>query len=236
MTSRLTGGVRADPSRPFGRPARLTDRTLREQGPVPIPTGHPCLTGATWQSGRRRVGLHGLSPAGTPLFEEVLSSHEGMLRRLARAFHVPGRAYPDFDDLYQEASIALWRAHLTCRNWRLFRAYARRVVYHALVDVIRHEVAAKATNALPSGLAPSPGTAVFADPCARLLVKEGLQSLPPGQARDFWAVEVVGWSPGDWAKRRGVLRPSITKSLWKARRALRNGVTTKHPLQHGDES
>lgn len=161
-----------------------------------------------------------MPPADRPPFETVLNQHQGMVRHLAEVFHVPNRAYPDVDDLYQEGCIALWRAYESCRDWKRFPTYARKVVYHALVDAWRREFRPHGTH-MHAAASPSALAAPWTDPALRLLLREILLALPAAAARDFWAVEVLGWSVRDWAKFLGHRRTSVSQSLRRARRAVR---------------
>lgn len=58
-------------------------------------------------------------------------------------------------------------------------------------------------------------------PLLWILVREAIQELPPAQARDFWAVDVLGYPAKEWAAVLGYRRTSVQPSLQKARHRLR---------------
>lgn len=136
----------------------------------------------------------------TPPFEDVLRQFQPLITRMVRAFHVPGRPYPDRDDLAQVATIALWEAHSHCTNWDTFPGLARCTIRGALIELVEAEMDATAALRLDAPLPNHPYltfldsvAAPTADRDLMLTVREALASLPQDQAITVWAVDGMGW-------------------------------------------
>lgn len=164
----------------------------------------------------------------SPSFGEVLKQYRPMLAHLIRSFHSPGRPYPDFDDLAQVATIALWDAYTRCTNWLTFPAFAKCVVKAALIDLVRRERG----SALPLSSYVAPWSleehnlldtlaSPLADEDLRLAVQESLSSLPRRQATNVWAVYGVGFRATEWARFRRQHVNTIKQSLARGRRNFR---------------
>lgn len=170
------------------------------------------------------------TPAHTsaPPFEDVLQQFQPLITCMVRAFHVPGRPYPDRDDLAQVAAIALWEAHSHCTNWDTFSGLAKCIIRAALIELVEAEGDANPPLRLDAPLSNHANltlldsvAALSDDRDLLLTVREALTSLPQSQATIVWAVAAMGWPARAWARSRGQHTSTVRGSLARGRRNFR---------------
>ncbi len=138
------------------------------------------------------------------------------------------------EDITQEVFVRAYRQLGAYRSDGSLEAWLYRITRRAAIQMRR-------TRSRRGRLALSPGAQPFrdvytTDPGGRVdreraasVIRELFTGLPRRQREIFDLVDLQGFSPAEAAERMGMKPVSIRASLFKARKAIREGILATHP-------
>jgi RNA polymerase sigma-70 factor, ECF subfamily len=164
-------------------------------------------------------------------FTTLVTRFQPAVFRWALMFaHDPDEA----EDISQEVFVRTYRQLGTYRSDGSLEAWLYRITRRAAIQMRR-------THSRRGRLALSPGARPFrdvytTDPGGRVdreraasVIHELFTGLPRRQREIFDLVDLQGFSPAEAAERMGMKPVSVRANLFKARRAIREGLLATHP-------
>lgn len=164
-------------------------------------------------------------------FRVLFERHRPFAERLAQSYAPDS----DADDVVAEVFLAIYtRLRAGTGPTDDFRAYLRRVIVNESIDRYRHADRTFADENIEDRLEPSPDhTGPWFESTT---IVRAYRSLPAHWQRVLWQVDVEGQPVRDVARSEGTSPARLSKTAYRARRALRAAYLTEclRPLQTTD--